>query len=268
VDLHPEYFTLDVVDVKKKLTSKTKAIIAVHLFGQAAPMEALMEIATKNNLFLIEDNAQAIGADYFFTDGSKKKFGTIGHIGTTSFFPSKNLGCYGDGGAITTNDEKLAGIMRSIASHGQKSKYHYERIGVNSRLDTLQAAILEIKLKHLDTYITNRQQAAAYYDKQLKGISWIKTPQRTSESSHVFHQYTIQVEGRDRDEVKKLLQEKGIPSMVYYPIPLHATTAYENARATDLSVSSSLAGKVLALPMHTEMNPEILVFIVEQLKSI
>lgn len=268
VDVHPEYFTLDVEDVKRKVTPKTKAIIAVHLFGQAAPMEDLMEICETHDLFLIEDNAQAIGADYFFKDGSTKKLGTIGHIGTTSFFPSKNLGCYGDGGAVTTNDESLATIMRSISSHGQKSKYHYERIGVNSRLDTLQAAILEIKLKHLDTYIANRQQAAAFYDEHLKDVAWTKTPARTAESTHVFHQYTIQVEGRDRDEVKKLLQERGIPSMVYYPVPLHETTAYENAQATDLSVSSSLSRNVLSLPMHTEMNPGILNFIVTALKSI
>lgn len=252
-DVDERLFTLNIEDVKRKITKKTRVIIAVHLFGQGAPMEPLMAIAKQHNLYVIEDNAQAIGADYIFKDGSQKKLGTIGDIGTTSFFPSKNLGCYGDGGAITTNDEHLARIMRSIASHGQSKKYFYERVGVNSRLDTLQAAILNVKLKYLDQYIVNRQHAAGYYDKHLGGIPWLLTPARASYSSHVFHQYTILIKNRGRDEISRKLIEAGIPCMIYYPVPLHQTNAYEYANATNLQISESLATQVLSLPMHTEL---------------
>lgn len=259
-DVDERLFTLDVEDVKRKITKKTKVIIAVHLFGQGAPMELLMAIAKEYNLYVIEDNAQAIGADYIFKDGSRKKLGTIGHIGTTSFFPSKNLGCYGDGGAISTNDEQLARIMRSIASHGQSKKYFYERVGVNSRLDTLQAAILNIKLKNLNQYIDSRQQAAEFYDKQLGPVEWLSIPERAPYSTHVFHQYTILIKNKNRDEIKKLLAERGIPSMIYYPVSLHKTNAYEGAEGT-FATSESLTAQVLSLPMHTELTIDQLQYI-------
>jgi len=254
-DVDERLFTLDIEDVQRKITKKTKVIIAVHLFGQGAPMESLMAIAKEHNLYVIEDNAQAIGADYIFKDGSRKKLGTIGHIGTTSFFPSKNLGCYGDGGAITTNDEYLATIMRSIASHGQSKKYFYERVGVNSRLDTLQAAILNIKLKYLDQYIASRQQAADFYDKQLRSVAWLSIPERAAYSTHVFHQYTILIKG-NRDNINQQLTAKGIPSMIYYPISLHKTTAYGHAEVRNLQTSESLTAQVLSLPMHTELKAD------------
>lgn len=260
-DVDPSLFTLDIEDVKRKITPKTKAIIAVHLFGQSAPMEQLMDLADSHQLYIIEDNAQAIGANYLFSDGTKKKAGTIGHIGTTSFFPSKNLGCYGDGGALITNDEKLASIMRSIAGHGQSKKYFYERVGVNSRLDTLQAAILSVKLKHLEAYIFSRQQAAAYYDSHLSSIPWISLPARAVYSTHVFHQYTIQIVQRHRDTIARHLKEAGIPSMVYYPAALHQTPAYASVAKTPLPVSERLAERVLSLPMHTELTAEQQAFI-------
>ncbi len=267
-DVDKHLFTLDVEDVKRKITKKTKVIIAVHLFGQAAAMEPLMALAAEHSLLVVEDNAQAIGADYIFKDGSKKKLGAIGHIGTTSFFPSKNLGCYGDGGAITTNDEKLAAIMRSIAGHGQSKKYFYDRVGINSRLDTLQAAILQVKLKHLDHYITKRQQAADYYDKHLRTISWLSVPARAAYSTHVFHQYTILVKDRNRDELSKHLSENGIPNMIYYPVSLHQTNAYGYVQGENLQVSEKLAAHVLALPMHTELAKDQLQYIGDTLANL
>lgn len=266
-DVDDRFFTLDVEDVKRKISPKTKVIIAVHLFGQASPMEEIMAIAEKHSLYVIEDNAQAIGADYIFKDGSRKKLGTIAHIGTTSFFPSKNLGCYGDGGAITTNDESLAKIMRSIASHGQSKKYFYERVGINSRLDTLQAAILNVKLKYLDQYIASRQQAADFYDKHLGALSWLSIPARATYSTHVFHQYTILVNGKNRDKLNKHLAEKGIPSMIYYPIALHCTHAYKTYALEMHVVSESLTSQVLSLPMHTELTREHLLNIVNTLAT-
>lgn len=266
-DVDEHLFTLDVEDVKRKITPKTRVIIAVHLFGQAAPMEELMALAAKHNLVIIEDNAQAIGADYMFKDGSRKKLGTIGHIGTTSFFPSKNLGCYGDGGAITTNDAKLASTMRSIAGHGQSKKYFYERVGVNSRLDTLQAAILRVKLKHLDSYIENRQQAAKIYTEKLSTLSWLKTPAHASYSTHVYHQYTVQVLGKDRDEVSAQLKAVGIPSMIYYPVALHQTPAYQPLQTGNLPVSERLSTCVLSLPMHTELTTDQVQYIVDTLRA-
>ncbi|MBX2970762.1 MAG: DegT/DnrJ/EryC1/StrS family aminotransferase [Cyclobacteriaceae bacterium] len=267
-DVDERLFTLDVEDVKRKITSKTKVIIAVHLFGQAVPMEELMALAAEHNLVIIEDNAQAIGADYMFKDGSRKKLGTIGHIGTTSFFPSKNLGCYGDGGAITTNDTELASTMRSIAGHGQSKKYFYERVGVNSRLDTLQAAILRVKLKHLYAYIEKRQQAAKIYTKKLSTLSWLKTPEHASYSTHVFHQYTIQVLGKDRDEVSTQLKAAGIPSMIYYPVALHQTPAYQSMQTGNLPVSERLSTYVLSLPMHTELTSDQVQYIVDTLRAL
>jgi UDP-2-acetamido-2-deoxy-ribo-hexuluronate aminotransferase len=266
-DVDERLFTLDIEDVKQKITKKTKVIIAVHLFGQGAPMEEIMMLAKQHNLYVIEDNAQAIGADYIYKNGSRKKLGTIGHISTTSFFPSKNLGCYGDGGAITTSDENLAKIMRSIAGHGQSKKYFYERVGVNSRLDTMQAAILNVKLKYLDQYITNRQQAAAYYDDRLSTIPWISIPARTPYSTHVFHQYTVVVKDRVREEINKQLAEKGIPSMIYYPIALHQTAAYRIAATNKLPVSELLTSQVLSLPMHTELNSDQLQYIVDTIAA-
>jgi len=260
-DVDPNLFTLDVEDLNQKISSKTKVIIAVHLFGQGAPMEEIMAIAEKHNLFVIEDNAQGIGGDYIFKNGSRKKLGTIGHIGTTSFFPSKNLGCYGDGGAITTNDENLAKVMRSIAGHGQSKKYFYDRVGVNSRLDTLQAAILNVKLKHLDQYIANRQHAADFYDMHLGMIPWLSIPARAAYTTHVFHQYTLLIEGKSRDEINRLLAEKGVPTMIYYPVSLHQTNAYEFVEVVPLQVSESLPSQVLSLPMHTELKGDQLRYI-------
>lgn len=265
-DVHPRYFTIDPEDVKRRISPKTRAIIVVHLFGQSAPMEELMQIAGEHQLYVIEDNAQSIGAEYLFKDGSRKKLGTIGHIGTTSFFPSKNLGCYGDGGAIMTHDEKLATVMRSIASHGQSKKYHYERVGVNSRLDTIQAAVLRPKLRRLDEYIRKRQKAAAYYDSQLKDVDWIVTPLRATYSTHVFHQYTVQLKQKSRDALAVYLAERGIPSMVYYPVALHQTDAYHHF-SNSLPVSEALVRSVISLPMHTELAMDQLEFICNAVKS-
>lgn len=265
VDVDARLFTIDVDDLKRKLSPHTRVIIAVHLFGQGTPMEEIMAIAEKHNLYVIEDNAQSIGGDYIFKNGSRRKLGTIGHIGTTSFFPSKNLGCYGDGGAIMTNDESLAKTMRSIASHGQSKKYFYERVGVNSRLDTIQAAILNVKIKHLDQYINNRQRAADYYDNQLGKISWLSIPARAEYSTHVFHQYTIVVNGKDRDEITSQLSERKIPSMIYYPVALHQTKAYNSLAESAFPVSEWLASRVLSLPMHTELTTEQLQYITESL---
>lgn len=260
VDVYPDTFDINIEEVEKNITSKTKAIVPVHLFGQTANMEALMDLAKKYNLYIIEDNAQAIGAEYIFQDNKRKKAGTIGHIGCTSFFPSKNLGCYGDGGAIMTNDDELAAKCRMIASHGQSQQYVHDVIGVNSRLDSIQAAILNVKLKYLDNYIQARQKAAEFYDKALSDISEIKIPERKNNSTHVFHQYTLQIKNNQRDKLKEYLQKHGIPSMIYYPIPLHLQKAYYDQRykAGDFPVTEELCKSVLSLPMHTELNEEIL----------
>lgn len=267
-DVDERLFTVDVEDVQRKITPKTKVIIAVHLFGQASPMDEIMTLAEKHNLFVIEDNAQAIGGDYTFKDSSHKKLGTIGHIGTTSFFPSKNLGCYGDGGAITTNDDRLASVMRSIASHGQSKKYHYERVGINSRLDSLQAAILSVKLRHLPDYIARRQQAAVFYDEQLKDVSWLSIPYRASYSTHVFHQYTVRIIGQQRESIIQSLNRAGIPSMVYYPLALHRAQAYGRISPASLRVSEQLCDQVLSLPMHTELSQKQLDYIVTTIRQI
>ncbi|MCX7729483.1 MAG: DegT/DnrJ/EryC1/StrS family aminotransferase, partial [Bacteroidia bacterium] len=242
VDVYPDTFDIDIEAIEKNITSKTKAIVPVHLFGQSANMEDIMKLAEKYNLYVIEDNAQAIGADYIFHNGMRKKTGTIGHIGCTSFFPSKNLGCFGDGGAITTNDDALAEKCRMIASHGQSKQYVHDVLGVNSRLDSIQAAVLNVKLKYLNDYIASRQKAADMYDKAFQNHPEIKIPKRKNNSTHVFHQYTLQIQNNKRDQLKAYLQQHGIPSMIYYPIPLHLQKAYQDPRykAGDFPVTEKL----------------------------
>lgn len=254
VEVKPDTFTIAPSAIEAAITSKTKAIVPVHLFGQCADMEAIMKIADKYKLHVIEDNAQAIGADYIFSDGSKKKAGTIGIVGSTSFFPSKNLGCYGDGGALNTNDDELARKIRMIANHGQSVQYVHDEIGVNSRLDTLQAAILNVKLKYLDDYAARRRRVADYYDAAFKDLKNVQTPARATFSTHVFHQYTLKLKNLNRDEVRKKLAEKGIPSMIYYPIPLHLQKAYRAERYKEgmFPVTEELCKSVLSLPIHTE----------------
>lgn len=269
VDVDPNDFTIDISLIQEKISPKTKAIVPVHLFGQCANMEAILEIAEKNKLFVIEDTAQALGSKFTFSNGTVKRAGTIGEIGTTSFFPSKNLGCYGDGGALMTNDDALAEKIRMICNHGQKVQYVHDIIGVNSRLDTIQAAILRAKLKQLDEYERARQWAAAKYDDALQGIDHVKIPKRINNSTHVFHQYTLIVEGINRDELRARLKEKGVPSMVYYPIPLHVQKAFQpNPYSVgSFPVSEKLCTTVLSLPIHTEMNESMIDFIVEALKK-
>jgi UDP-2-acetamido-2-deoxy-ribo-hexuluronate aminotransferase len=259
VDVEPDTFDISIEQVERFVTPKTKAIVPVHLFGQCANMDAIMDIANRHNLFVIEDVAQALGADFLFPDGRKQKAGTIGHIGCTSFFPSKNLGCYGDGGALFTNNEELAESIRMIANHGQVKKYVHKVLGVNSRLDTLQAAILNVKLKHLDEYSQARQGVAEYYDDAFRSINAIQTPRRSLFSTHVFHQYTLVVTPGVRDTLKDYLQDKGIPSMIYYPIPLHHQEAFRSISrySDDLSVTERLCASVISLPIHTEMTTEI-----------
>lgn len=267
VDVVPDTFDINISAIEKAITPKTKAIVPVHLFGQCADMEALMALAKKHNLYVIEDTAQAIGAEYTFADGSKKKAGTIGTVGCTSFFPSKNLGCYGDGGAIYTNDDELARKIRMIANHGQSVQYVHDSIGVNSRLDTLQAAILRVKLKHLDEYAAARNKAAAYYDKAFANHPKIKTPVRVKNSTHVFHQYTLQLNGVDRTKLRDYATSKNIPLMIYYPIPLHLQKAYLDPRYKqgDFPVTESLCASVLSLPMHTELSEETLKYITDNI---
>jgi dTDP-4-amino-4,6-dideoxygalactose transaminase len=268
VDVYPDTFNIDIEAVKKAITPKTKAIVPVHLFGQSADMEALMDVAKAHNLFVIEDNAQAIGTDYTFSDGTVKKAGTIGHIGCTSFFPSKNLGCYGDGGAMFTSDDALAEQISSIVNHGMKVRYYHDRIGVNSRLDTIQAAILRVKLPLLDSYNRARQEAATYYNNAFKDISDIQTPKVAPFSSHSYHQYTLLVKNGKRDALKKFLDEKGIPNMIYYPVPLHQQKAFEIYKTEQhYPVTESLCDEVLSLPMHTELTVEQLELISSTVKA-
>lgn len=258
VDPEPGTFNISVEAVRKAVSPRTRAIIPVHLFGQCADMESLMEIASNHDLYVIEDAAQATGADYFFKNRITKKAGTIGNIGTTSFFPSKNLGCYGDGGALYTNDDSLAAKLRSIANHGMKVRYYYDDIGVNSRLDTLQAAILTVKLKHLTDFNRARGAIADLYDKALSGCDSIQIPERSGFSSHIFHQYTLKVKNGRRDDLKKYLGSKKIPSMVYYPGPLHMQNAYKylNYGMNAFPVTSALCKEVLSIPMCPEMENE------------
>jgi dTDP-4-amino-4,6-dideoxygalactose transaminase len=263
VDPEPGTFNISVEAVRKAITPKTRAIVPVHIFGQCAEMEGIMELAKKHDIFVIEDAAQATGADYLFKNGTTKKAGTIGHIGTTSFFPSKNLGCYGDGGALYTNDETLAGKLRSIANHGMKVRYQYDNIGVNSRLDTIQAALLRVKLKHLSKFNKTRKEVADFYDEAFARCRSISVPERASYSSHIFHQYTIKVGNNKRDELKKFLESRKIPSMVYYPAPLHVQKAYSylGYNDNDFPVTTSLCKEVLSLPMHPDMEKDQLDYI-------
>ncbi len=264
VDVFEDTFTIDPAAVEKAITPKTKAIVPVHLFGQCAKMDEIMAIAKKHNLYVIEDVAQAIGADYTFADGSKKKAGTIGDIGCTSFFPSKNLGCYGDGGAIFTENDDIAKKIRMVANHGQSVQYYHDEIGVNSRLDSMQAAILRIKLRHLDEYAAARNKVAAYYDKSFANHPKVKIPVRDPKSTHVFHQYTLVLNGVDRTAMRDFLAAKGIPSMIYYPVPLHLQKAYMDPRYKegDFPVTEHLCKNVISLPMHTEMSEADMEFIV------
>ncbi|HLP11290.1 MAG TPA: DegT/DnrJ/EryC1/StrS family aminotransferase [Flavobacteriales bacterium] len=269
VDVYPDTFDIDVKAMEAAITPKTKAIVPVHLFGQCANMEAIMEVAKKHNLFVIEDTAQAIGSTYTFSNGKKQKAGTIGTIGCTSFFPSKNLGCFGDGGAIFTNDDELAKKLRMIANHGQSVQYVHDEIGVNSRLDSIQAAILRIKLRHLDEYAKARNFAASYYDKAFANHPKITPPVRTKNSDHVFHQYTLKLNGVDRQGLRDFLAEKGIPSMIYYPIPLHMQKAYTDARYKPgmFPVTEKLCDCVISFPIHTELNEDTLKFITDNVKE-
>ncbi len=269
VDVDWETMNMDIEAVRRAITPRTKAIVPVHLFGQCADMEALMALAKEKHIYVVEDACQAIGATFTFSNGETKQAGTIGDIGCTSFFPSKNLGCYGDGGAIFTNDDALAERMRAIANHGCKVRYHHDEIGVNSRLDSIQAAILDAKLPHLDEYIAARQRAAAYYDKvfsdQQSAVSGkLLIPGRQAHSTHVFHQYTLRVIGADRDKLREGLAAAGIPAMIYYPLPLHQQKAYRDPRYKDgdFPVAERLAACVLSLPMHTELDEEQLSYIV------
>lgn len=257
VDVYEDTFNLDIEQVEKAISPKTKAVVPVHLYGQCADMEPLVRIAKAHNLFIIEDAAQALGAEYIFSDGTRKKAGTIGTIGTTSFFPSKNLGCYGDGGAIFTDDAVLAEQIRMIANHGQRVKYHHDIIGVNSRLDTLQAAILKVKLAHLTDYAQSRSDVADYYDRNLPA-EVLDTPVRVKSSTHVFHQYTVKVKTGRRDELQKHLAVNGIPSMIYYPVPLHLQKAYKKHGCQEGSfpIAERLSKSVISLPIHTEMDQE------------
>lgn len=261
-DVDENTFNIDIDQIKNVITNKTRAIVPVHLYGQCADMEPILKIAREHNLHVIEDAAQALGAEYTFPDGSKKKAGTMGIIGTTSFFPTKNLGCYGDGGAIFTNDKKLAEKIKMITNHGQRVKYHHEIIGVNSRLDTLQAAILNVKLQYLTGYSQKRNEVADFYDKILSKTH-LQTPVRAKNSTHVFHQYTVKIKERNRDDFQKYLTNHGIPSMIYYPVPLHRQKAYTKPGYGEGSfpITENLSKTVISLPIHTEMEMEELNFI-------
>lgn len=265
VDVDPHTFNMDVEKFKKAITSRTKAVVPVHLFGQCANMEEILKIASEHKIFVVEDTAQAIGAKYTFSNGTTKQAGTMGEIGTTSFFPSKNLGCYGDGGAIFTNDDNLAAVCRSIVNHGMGERYYYERLGVNSRLDSIQAAILRIKLRHLDSYAAARNKAARYYDDAFASCNKIKTPVRDKKSTHVFHQYTLVGCGFDHFELQKYLGTKGVPCMIYYPVPLHTQVAYKTPQMKheDFEVTNALCESVFSLPMHTELTDEQLKYITD-----
>ena len=267
VDVDPDTFNIDLKAIERAITPKTKAIVPVHLFGQCVPMEEIMEIAKKHNLYVIEDNCQAIGADYFFKDGTVAKAGAIGHVGCTSFFPSKNLGCYGDGGAIFTNDDELAKQLRVIVNHGMTVRYYHDYIGVNSRLDSIQAAVLGVKLKKLDEYAARRRAAADYYDKAFSGHPNLKIPTRYNQSTHVFHQYTLVLKDVDRKGLQEYMASKEIPAMIYYPVPLHLQKAYIDSRYKpgDFPVTEFLSEHVISLPMHTELDDEQLEFITTSL---
>ena len=267
VDVDFETFNISIDAHKKAITPKTKAIVPVHLFGQNADMESIIEIAKENNLHIIEDACQSIGSEFTFSDGRKVHSGCMGDIGCTSFFPSKNLGCFGDGGAIFTNDDVLATKMRSIANHGMVVRYYHDVVGVNSRLDGIQAAILEVKLKYLNEYIAHRQKAASFYDKAFSASERLIIPAKTYSSTHVFHQYTLKLVDIDRSALQKYLENKEIPAMIYYPVPLHLQKAYQDIRYKkgDFPVAEKLCGCVLSLPMHTELDNEQLQYITESI---
>ena len=257
VDVDPDSFNITPEIVQKALTPKTKCVVPVNLYGQCADLEGIMKLANKHNFYVIEDNAQAIGSDYIFSDGTRQKSGSIAHIGSTSFYPSKNLGAYGDGGALYTNDPELGEKMRMVANHGQAKKYVHDIIGCNSRLDSIQAAILDVKLRHLDEYCSARQEVADRYDLALSNIEELQTPKRMAYSTHVFHQYTLKVKNGKRDEMKDFLKEKGIPSMIYYPIPLYEQEAFKPfTDVTGLPITEQLCKDVISLPIHTEMSVE------------
>ncbi len=267
VDAHTFNVTAEIIEAA--ITPRTKAIVPVHLFGQSCDMEPIMAVAERHGIYVIEDNAQAIGSDYSFADGTTRKAGTIGHIGTTSFFPSKNLGCYGDGGAIFTNDDVLAAKMRMIANHGQVKKYYHSVIGVNSRLDSLQAAILGIKLPHLDDYCAARQSVAAKYDEAFAEIEELQPPVREQNSTHVFHQYTLRVGGGCREALQEHLNKKNVPSMIYYPVPLYKQEAFSDCAPKDLllPITEQLCDEVMSLPIHTEMAAETQEYIIQSVKE-
>ena len=264
VDVDKDTFNINIEAIRKAITPKTKAIVPVHLYGRPANMEAIMQIAKEYNLYVIEDNAQAIGADFTWSDGRKQKVGTIGHVGATSFFPSKNLGCYGDGGAIFTSDDELAHILRGIVNHGMYIRYHHDVVGVNSRLDSLQACVLRAKLPHLDSYNQKRREAARLYTEGLQGNPNIITPEiPQGDTSHVFHQYTIRILGGKRDALAEHLTKHGVPFGIYYPMPLHKQKAYEDSRyrEADFPATNELVQEVISLPMHTELDKEQINFI-------
>ena len=267
VDVNPHTFTIDTKKLKQAITPKTKAIVPVHLFGQAADMDEIQAIAKEHNLFVIEDTAQATGSDYYTSGGKKQKLGTIGDIGCTSFFPSKNLGCFGDGGAIFTNNDELAAKIRSITNHGMKVRYYHDYIGVNSRLDTIQAAILKVKLNYLDEYNHARQKAADYYDDAFSKCENLSIPVRNKKSSHIFHQYTLVCKNINREALIAYMKNKNIPVMIYYPVPLHRQKAYEryNFKDTDFPVTNALSDTVISLPIHTELSKEQQDYIIKNL---
>ncbi|QRA45099.1 DegT/DnrJ/EryC1/StrS family aminotransferase [Chryseobacterium cucumeris] len=264
VDVDYDTFTISTEQIKKAITPKTKAIIPVHIFGQCANMEEILKIAEEHNLYVIEDNAQAIGSEYTFSDGTVKQAGTMATVGTTSFFPSKNLGCYGDGGAIFTNNDKLAHRLRGIVNHGMYERYYHDEVGVNSRLDSIQAAVLRKKLPHLDSYNEARRKAADFYDEAFAGHPNILTPKRAENSTHVFHQYTLRILNGKRNELQKFLSEKDIPAMIYYPVALRKQKAYfQESNAADFVNTDKLLDQVISLPMHTELDEEQLKYITD-----
>ncbi|WP_040679287.1 DegT/DnrJ/EryC1/StrS family aminotransferase [Niabella aurantiaca] len=270
VEVDPKTFCIDPAAIEKAITPRTKAIVPVHLYGQSANMEAIMKIAGQHKLYVIEDNAQAIGCNFHFSDGTSKKTGTIGHIGCTSFYPSKNLGAFGDGGALCTNDDALAHKLKMIANHGQQKRYYHDVVGCNSRLDSIQAAILNVKLNYLDGYCDARRTVAAYYDEAFAQTDRIITPFRAANSDHVYHQYTIILEGVDRDAFKTRLDATGVPSMIYYPVPAHKQKMFEQfgVDGLELPLTTYLTERVISLPVHTEMDEEQLKFITDTVLSL
>ncbi len=270
VDVRPDTFTMDAQQLEAAITPKTKAIVPVHLYGQCADMPTILDIAHRHGCFVVEDACQAIGATVTFADGSRKQAGTMGDLGCLSFFPSKNLGCYGDGGAILTQNDELAEKTRQLANHGMTEKYHYATVGINSRLDTLQAAVLRVKLRHLGEFVKKRRAAAAFYDQALSGCSFVDLPATADRSTHVFHQYTLKLKNMARNSFVAAMNAASIPTMVYYPVPLHLQRAYNSLgyRRGDFPVSEMLSDVVVSLPMHTELDEEQLLYITEQTLSL